>query len=148
MRHRQAPLGHHLHQVAQTELEAKIPAHAQDDDFAVAVATLEQLRYRLQLAHRRPQPVQHANVADRTPPFAPEPLIFRQFRHHSCSGSVGFYTVGRPRRIDMPRASWRGYLRLSLVSCPIYLTPATTRTKSIRLHQVWRPIAAEEPDDF
>jgi hypothetical protein len=26
----------------------------------------------------------------------------------------------------MPRASWRGFLRLSLVSCPIYLSPATT----------------------
>jgi hypothetical protein len=38
----------------------------------------------------------------------------------------------------MPRASWRGYLRLSLVSCPIYLSPATTRTKTIRLHQVWQ----------
>jgi hypothetical protein len=23
----------------------------------------------------------------------------------------------------MPRASWRGFLRLSLVSCPIYLPP-------------------------
>jgi DNA end-binding protein Ku len=44
----------------------------------------------------------------------------------------------------MPRASWSGFLRLSLVSCPIYLSPATTRTKSIRLHQVWRPGAAEE----
>jgi hypothetical protein len=39
----------------------------------------------------------------------------------------------------MPRASWRGFLRLSLVSCPIYLSPATTRAKSIRLHQVWQP---------
>lgn len=47
----------------------------------------------------------------------------------------------------MPRASWRGYLRLSLVSCPIYLSPATTRTKPIRLHQVWRPTAAEESED-
>ena len=37
----------------------------------------------------------------------------------------------------MPRASWRGFLRLSLVSCPIYLSPATARTKPIRLHQVW-----------
>src|SRR5262252_1506806 len=46
----------------------------------------------------------------------------------------------------MPRASWNGFLRLSLVSCPIYLSPATTRTKSIRLHQVWRPAAANEPD--
>ena len=26
----------------------------------------------------------------------------------------------------MLRASWRGFLRLSLVSCPIYLSPATT----------------------
>ena len=41
----------------------------------------------------------------------------------------------------MPRASWKGFLRLSLVSCPIYLSPASTRTKSIRLHQVWQPKA-------
>jgi DNA end-binding protein Ku len=47
----------------------------------------------------------------------------------------------------MPRASWRGFLRLSRVSCPIYLSPATTRTKSIRLHQVWRPLESEQPED-
>jgi len=41
----------------------------------------------------------------------------------------------------MPRASWKGFLRLSLVSCPVYLSPATTRTKSICLHQVWQPKA-------
>lgn len=41
----------------------------------------------------------------------------------------------------MPRATWKGFLRLSLVSCPIYLQPATTRTKSIRLNQVWVPHA-------
>jgi DNA end-binding protein Ku len=44
----------------------------------------------------------------------------------------------------MSRTSWSGFLRLSLVACPIYLSPATTRTKSIRLHQVWR--AAREPE--
>ena len=38
----------------------------------------------------------------------------------------------------MPRASWRGHLRLSLVSCPIYLSPATACTKPIRFHQVWQ----------
>jgi DNA end-binding protein Ku len=37
---------------------------------------------------------------------------------------------------DMPRASWSGFLRLSLVSCPIYLSPATTEAKRIRLHQL------------
>jgi hypothetical protein len=47
----------------------------------------------------------------------------------------------------MPRASWRGFLRLSLVSCPIYLSPATTRTKSIRLHQVWQATPDEQADD-
>jgi DNA end-binding protein Ku len=39
----------------------------------------------------------------------------------------------------MARATWKGYLRLSLVSCPIYLMPATTNTRSIRLNQVWVP---------
>ena len=39
----------------------------------------------------------------------------------------------------MPWASWRGVLRLSLVSCPIYFSPASTRTRSIRLNQVWLP---------
>ena len=47
----------------------------------------------------------------------------------------------------MPRASWRGHLRLSLVSCPVYLSPATARTKPVRLHQVWRAAPAEEPDE-
>jgi DNA end-binding protein Ku len=47
----------------------------------------------------------------------------------------------------MPRASWKGHLRLSLVSCPVYLSPATARTKPVRLHQVWRAAPAEEPDE-
>src|SRR4051794_39405546 len=46
----------------------------------------------------------------------------------------------------MPRASWKGHLRLSLVSCPVYLSPATTRTKPIRLHQVWVPRADMDRD--
>jgi DNA end-binding protein Ku len=36
----------------------------------------------------------------------------------------------------MPRAAWNGHLRLSLVSCPVYLPPATTETKRIRLNQI------------
>jgi DNA end-binding protein Ku len=46
----------------------------------------------------------------------------------------------------MPRASWRGFLRLSLVSCPVYLSPATTRTKPVRLHQVWQPAQIDEDE--
>ncbi len=51
----------------------------------------------------------------------------------------------------MPRASWKGFVRLSLVSCPVYLSPATSRTKSIRLNQVWvprtRPAGAVEAEE-
>jgi DNA end-binding protein Ku len=45
----------------------------------------------------------------------------------------------------MPRASWKGFLRLSLVSCPVFLTPATTKTKTIRLNRVWVP--SEEAEE-
>jgi DNA end-binding protein Ku len=47
----------------------------------------------------------------------------------------------------MPRASWRGFLRLSLASCPVYLSPATSRAKPIRLRQVWRPAPENEVED-
>lgn len=36
----------------------------------------------------------------------------------------------------MPRATWNGFLRLSLVSCPIYLTPAASEAANVRLHQI------------
>ena len=48
--------------------------------------------------------------------------------------------------IRMPRASWKGFLRLSLVSCPVYLSPGTTRTKSVRLRQVWVPGASSSEE--
>jgi len=35
-----------------------------------------------------------------------------------------------------PRAYWKGYLRLSLVSCPIALFPATSEREKIRFHQI------------
>src|SRR5438067_7634996 len=54
----------------------------------------------------------------------------------------------RRRRSPMPRASWKGFLRLSLVSCPVYLSPATTRTKAIRLNQVWVPRAEARTEPF
>jgi DNA end-binding protein Ku len=36
----------------------------------------------------------------------------------------------------MPRPSWSGHLRLSLVSCPIYLAPATSESERILLNQI------------
>src|SRR5687768_12393628 len=35
-----------------------------------------------------------------------------------------------------PRAYWKGFLRLSLVSCPIQLFPATSEREKIRFHQI------------
>ena len=35
-----------------------------------------------------------------------------------------------------PRAYWRGYLKLSLVSCPIALFPATSEREKISFHQI------------
>lgn len=35
-----------------------------------------------------------------------------------------------------PRAYWKGYLRLSLVSCPVSLFPATSEREKIRFHQI------------
>jgi DNA end-binding protein Ku len=55
-----------------------------------------------------------------------------------------------------PRAYWKGYLKLSLVSCPIALFPATSEREKISFHQVhkqtgnrikYRKIDAETGDE-
>ena len=35
-----------------------------------------------------------------------------------------------------PRASWKGYLKLSLVSCPVRLYPATSSSERVRFNQL------------
>jgi Ku protein len=35
-----------------------------------------------------------------------------------------------------PRANWKGYLRLSLVSCPILLYPAVSESEKVRFNQI------------
>jgi DNA end-binding protein Ku len=37
-----------------------------------------------------------------------------------------------------PRANWKGYLRLSLVSCPILLYPATSESEKVHFNQINR----------
>ena len=55
-----------------------------------------------------------------------------------------------------PRAYWKGYLKLSLVSCPIALFPATSEREKISFHQInkntghrikYRKIDAESGDE-
>ena len=33
-----------------------------------------------------------------------------------------------------PRPFWRGYLRLSLVTCPVAMLPATSEAEKVRFH--------------
>lgn len=46
----------------------------------------------------------------------------------------------RPKGVVLvaPRAYWKGYLKLSLVSCPISLFPATSEREKISFHQLHR----------
>ena len=55
-----------------------------------------------------------------------------------------------------PRAYWKGYLKLSLVSCPISLYPATSEREKISFHQLnketgnrirYRKVDAETGDE-
>jgi DNA end-binding protein Ku len=55
-----------------------------------------------------------------------------------------------------PRAYWKGYLKLSLVSCPIFLYPATSEREKITFHQMnkntgnrikYRKVDAETGDE-
>jgi len=43
----------------------------------------------------------------------------------------------RPGRMPMaPRPYWKGYLKLSLVTCPVSLTPATSAREKVRFHTI------------
>src|SRR5688572_20634206 len=37
-----------------------------------------------------------------------------------------------------PRANWKGFLRLSLVTCPVALYPATSETEKVSFNQINR----------
>ena len=56
MRGRQGALSHHLRQVSQAQLVAKVPADAQDDDLALEMPTFEQLVHALHLLGQGTRP--------------------------------------------------------------------------------------------
>jgi hypothetical protein len=43
MGHGDPPIRHHDHQIPQAQLEARVPAHAQNDDLSVEVPSFEQV---------------------------------------------------------------------------------------------------------
>ena len=44
-----------------------------------------------------------------------------------------------------PRAYWKGYLKLSLVSCPIAIFPATSEREKISFHQLNKKAGTSAP---
>jgi hypothetical protein len=70
-----AALAHHLHQVAQAQLEPQIPAHAEHNHLSVEVTTSEQFLHALRPGHRAALHRSAISIADQGAPFAPEPNI-------------------------------------------------------------------------
>src|SRR6185312_4551112 len=62
--------------------------------------------------------------------------------HPFKSGFPGDIVTGSSvafRSIPMaPRANWKGFLRLSLVTCPVALYPATSDTEKVSFNQINR----------
>jgi hypothetical protein len=56
--------------------------------------------------------------------------------HRDLLGPRAHERAARASRVSTPERRCTGG-----PECPIYLSPAATRTKSIRLHQVWQPKA-------
>ncbi len=54
---------------------------------------------------------------------------------YSGPNSLEIATFSVRSKIVAPRAYWKGYLTLSLVSCPIALFPATSEREKISFHQ-------------
>src|SRR4051812_16827073 len=54
----------------------------------------------------------------------------------SPSHTEGRTNVCTTEADGMPRAYWKGYLRLSLVTCPIELFPATSQAEKTHFHQI------------
>src|ERR1700674_1569068 len=57
-------------------------------------------------------------------------LSFRYIKH-TCQLCSGVFVMA-------PRANWKGFLRLSLVTCPIALFPATSDSEKVSFNQINR----------
>jgi DNA end-binding protein Ku len=58
----------------------------------------------------------------------------RRFRE--AVEAKGWKLARDSRSCPMPRPTWSGHLKLSLVACPIFLVPATSEAERIRLNQI------------
>src|SRR5262249_39137687 len=91
-----------------------------------------------------------ASAAGASAALCPPQLLARAQRTHAISGAreqkqdskrsgkiVSLSAVAVCRSIAVaPRAYWKGYLKLSLVSCPIALSPAASSSERISFRQI------------
>jgi hypothetical protein len=71
MGHADPPIRHQDHQIPQAQFEARVPAHAQNDDLSVEVPSFEQIFDRVERLHSSSSPGEGA--------FAPEPTDLATF---------------------------------------------------------------------
>src|SRR5262245_21928830 len=91
-----------------------------------------------------------ASIAGASAALSPPQLLARAQRTHAISGMreqkqdskrrrkiVSLSAVAVCRSIAVaPRAYWKGYLKLSLVSCPIALSPAASSSERVLFRQI------------
>jgi DNA end-binding protein Ku len=58
--------------------------------------------------------------------------------NHKGWHPFGFHNLSTPEIVMAPRAYWKGSLKLSLVSCPVALYPASTAAEKTRFHMINR----------
>src|SRR6202790_3962151 len=80
-----------------------------------------------------------------TSPHGPPPRLTalrdsppRLLETRFSSGILGPWSVAFSEYPMAPRANWKGFLRLSLVTCPVALYPATSDTEKVSFNQINR----------
>src|SRR5581483_6070455 len=55
---------------------------------------------------------------------------------HGAPPNLGIFSPRKEHAMAAPRSSWKGYLRVSLVSCPVRLYPASSSADKISFHNL------------
>src|ERR1700694_5556945 len=84
MGHADPPIRHHSHQIPQTQLEARVQAHAQNNDLSIEVPSFEQIFDRVERLHSSSSPGEGA--------FAPEPCHLPAFGLMTAFGGTYQYS--------------------------------------------------------
>src|SRR5450755_2618791 len=123
VRKRQAPLGHHLHQVSQAQLEPQVPPHAHDDDFAAKWRPSNNSSMLFSLLIADLQCVQLASVAEGAGEIAPEPSRPRVMTIVLAFASMLFSTNSAMALSGL--LCDRAMIRMAFQSSPILSLPAS-----------------------